>query len=158
MTIGKFITLRAMEGLLLLGPCFLLGATGCAVKNAIVLRHGVSTSGVVTNVRPTSDASEPFYRTTFTFKTVDGRSYSVSPELNERPAPYNIGDSIPVVYNRADPNDASISSMKEMWEFPIAFGAGGMVVFTIGLLLWKRTRSTYASDSNVYEQTRYERV
>jgi len=149
MTVRQFSTLRAMEGMLILGPLFLLGASAWAVRNAIILHRDVSVAGTVTDVFPTSPGSQPFYKTTFTFTATDGKSHTVTPSLNESPAPYKIGDSVSVVYNPADPNDASISSAKEMWRIPIHFGVAGMIALLLGLFLWKRNRSAYASDLNV---------
>jgi len=158
MKIRNFITLRIMEAFLILGPCFLLAASGWAVRNAIVLHRGISALGTVTDVLPASDESDPFYRTTFSFNATDGRSYKVTPNLMERPAPYKIGDSIPVVYKAAAPYDASITSMKEMWGFPIGFGTAGAVVLMVGLRLWKKNRSAYARDLDVDKQTGYGRI
>jgi len=145
MTVGKFISLRIMEMFLILGPLFFFGASGCAIRNAIIVHGDVSTLATVTDVMPTTLGGEPFYQTTFTFKAEDGQTYRVTPNLDERPAPYKIGDVVPVVYDKTTPDNASISSEKEMWDFPIHFGIVGVCVFFAGLFLWKRNRSDYAS-------------
>jgi Protein of unknown function (DUF3592) len=158
MTVGKFVTLRITEMFLILGPLFFVGASGCAIRNAFIVHGDLSTSGTITDVMPTTVGSEPFYQTTFSFKAEDGQTYKVTPNLNERPAPYKIGDTVPVVYDKTNPDNASISSEKEMWDLPIHFGLAGTFVFAIGLFLWKRNQSAYASFLGVSKRTSYEKV
>ena len=141
MIIRRLINFFTMRNLLFLGSLFLLLASGCAVRNAVLLHRSIPALGTITKVSSTSNDDEPFYKTTFIFHATDGKSYTITPELVERPAPYKVGDVVPVVYDAANPNGASISSYKEMWDFPVYFGSVGAVMLLVGLTLWRSKRS-----------------
>jgi hypothetical protein len=142
--IRRFISFFTMENLLILGTLFLIISSVWAFRNAVVLHRGLNTSGIITDVRPTSDDERPFYKTTFAFHVRDGQSYTVTQDFEERPASHKRGDNVAVVYNPTNPYDASLCSYNDMWYLPVCFGSVGAIMLAIGLTLWRRKLSKQA--------------
>ena len=157
MIIRKFISFFSMQNLLILGSLFVLVSSVWAIRNIVVLHRGFITSGIVTAVRPTSSDEQPFYETTFSFNAKDKKSYTVTPNFEERPAPYKIGDNVTVVYNATNPYDATLSSYKDMWHDPVYFGSLGAAMLLVGLMLLRRKRlrqaSHFGASSHATQQT-----
>ena len=60
--------------------------------------------------------------------------------VDENKSTYAVGQEVPVLYDAANPDDASIHTFKQMWLGPLICCLGGMVQLGIGIVahIWRR--------------------
>lgn len=75
----------------------------------------------------------------FRFQDAQGAEHTVASHFYRHPPAYRVGDSVAVIYERSNPEHASIESFANLWMLPLFVGgAGGLFVFVSGLLLLGR--------------------
>jgi hypothetical protein len=76
------------------------------------------------------------YRPLVRFRTQDGRTIKFTPSIAMRPAPYQVGDRISVLYEPDRPNQAQINRFVYLWFYVIMFISFGCFTMGMGLLLY----------------------
>jgi hypothetical protein len=76
------------------------------------------------------------YRPLVRFRTQDGQTIKFSPSIAMRPAPYQVGDRIKVIYEPDRPKQAQINRFVYLWFFPIMFITFGFFTLGMGLLFY----------------------
>lgn len=105
-------------------------ATGTVVE--IEERTSTRRSGSGTRRRTTS------YYPTITFQTAEGQSVEFESSTSVD-SDVDVGDAIPIRYNRATPSEARLDSFGGMWGLPAGVGFGALVLtFFAGLIALKR--------------------
>jgi hypothetical protein len=76
------------------------------------------------------------YRPVIRFRTQAGRTVKFCPSLSMRPAPYQVGDRVNVLYLPEDPKRAQINRFMYLWFYVIMVISFGFLAFGMGLLFW----------------------
>jgi hypothetical protein len=76
------------------------------------------------------------YRPLVSFRTQDGRTIKFTPSIAMRPAPYQVGDRISVLYEPDRPKQAQINRFVYLWFYSIMFIAFGFLTMGMGLLIY----------------------
>jgi hypothetical protein len=132
---------------------------GIGLYETITTRRQVETyvrvSGtVVDNSYSPSDSSDSTsgaYYPVVEFKPKDGRPVRFTDQIGSLPPDYEIGDTVEVIYNPQDRNEARVVSWTRLWLVPTIFITVGSLPGMIGLAVyiivqkpfarWKRQRA-----------------
>jgi len=140
---------------LFLGALFLLlaGSVLLAIAAFLTWRtygyidRSQTASGTITALVPvhsteSDDNSENVtYAPVFTFKTVEGRTVSVTSHSSSNPPGFDPGDSVTVLYDPADPAQAQIDTVWQLWGVPLLLGGMGAFFFFIAAAFTLALRS-----------------
>jgi hypothetical protein len=71
----------------------------------------------------------------FRFKDGEGAEHTVASNFYRHPPAYHVGDTVKVIYEKANPEHASIDSFGHLWMVPLcAAAAGGLFLLASGVL------------------------
>lgn len=76
------------------------------------------------------------YRPLVRFRTRDGRTIRFTPSITMRPAPYQVGDRISILYEPDQPKRAQINRFVYLWFYSIMFITFGFFTMGMGLLFY----------------------
>lgn len=87
------------------------------------------------------DASSPASQVgTYThqvfFQALDGKTYQVFTRVKSNPPSLEVGESVPVYYNPANPFKALIGGFVELWFPPLALGFFVVIFFVLWFGTW----------------------
>jgi hypothetical protein len=82
--------------------------------------------GRVVQVRRSLHTDERAYRTTFAFRDAAGTEHRVRSRALMPVRMHRYGDSVPVLYDPANPANARIESFWELWALPVGLGVAGL--------------------------------
>jgi hypothetical protein len=135
----------------MLGPTLLASGIFLFFRQRARIARSVKAEGVVIELIPRR-ASREFilvkteggvklekkylYRPLVRFRTQDGRTIKFSPSIATRPAPYQVGDRVSILYEPDRPNQAQINRFVYLWFFPMMFIAFGVFTLGMGLLFY----------------------
>lgn len=92
------------------------------------LSNQSTATGVVVDVdRSTDSDGDTSYRPVIEFVADDGRTYLFTGRIGSSSRP-QVGRSIDVLYDPADPNGATEKTFSNLWLFPILFGGFGILI------------------------------
>jgi hypothetical protein len=137
-----------MSILLVVGLGFLVTAGVVYATTTSFLAGAERTTGTVVGLveRP-AGATEERHRTVWAPEVrfaVDGRTIEFRGNVGSSPPAYEVGDSVQVAYDPADPSDARIVGFTDLYLLPLIFGLVGAVLTgasaTASLLWWRRRR------------------
>jgi hypothetical protein len=74
------------------------------------------------------------YRPVICFRTHSGRTIKFMANLYVRPAPYEIGDCVDILYNPDKPEQAQINSFVQLWFYVIMLLSFGLFMMGMGYL------------------------
>jgi hypothetical protein len=80
------------------------------------------------------------YRPRFAFQTADGRNVIVTSGSGSNPAGFHVGEQVGVIYDPANPHNARIDTIGQVWEAEIILGFMG--IFFTAIPAWALTRRT----------------
>ena len=83
----------------------------------------------------TGKSHGPSYAPVVRFTTANGEPEQFTSSLATNPPRFQIGQPVPVAYDPANPNHATIDSFLDNWIAPLMFGGPGLIVFLMGLTL-----------------------
>jgi hypothetical protein len=113
--------------LLTLGLCCGLLGFWLAWQTQEFLRDSFRASGEVVSYREVKDKDETRFRPKLRFSTADGSIVSFEGQMATTTERFKIGEKVPVVYNRADPQKARVALFTDNW-------LGATLALGIGLL------------------------
>lgn len=87
---------------------------------------------VKADVRDADGARSPVY----TFQDSAGKQHEIRSSAFRYPPAYQVGDTIPVIYQPDQPEKAKIDSFFEVWLFPLMAAGSGCVELVVALVLW----------------------
>jgi hypothetical protein len=76
--------------------------------------------------------STVMYHPVLRFKTEAGAQHEVVSAVGSSPSPYKPGDTVPILYNPARPQEVRIHSFLHVWLFPIVLGGMGVIFLIVG--------------------------
>jgi len=106
----------------------------------IYFRHFVQiakhTDGKIIRMIEHKDKDEDTaYFPVFSFRDGQGKEQVIHSSSGSFPPAYEVGDTVPVLYNPNDPSNAKIDSFFSIWGIPFITGIIGLVVLPAGLLI-----------------------
>ena len=74
------------------------------------------------------------------FRTSGGQDLTFTSNMGSKPASYQVGDRVRVLYDPEKPADASIDSFESQWLLPTIFGSLGLIFCSVGIapFAWQR--------------------
>jgi hypothetical protein len=126
------------------GPGLLLIAAVTGVERALFLHSAATAEGAVIAVRDTPSAgrTRKSFFPIFQFKAANGKSYTVTSNIAERPTSWRLGGPVRVLYQPDRPENAHIDSFAQLWMLQVVVGVVGAAFSTIPvLILIRRFRS-----------------
>jgi hypothetical protein len=127
---GQFETLLNRV-FLVVGPCSLVYSIVSLIRTQSFIRRSVEVSGEVVRLERSRSRGRYGYTfaPVFTFTSVDGKLYTVTSDVGTNPATFDVGDSVEVRYDPADPHSARINTFFQVWGMAAICAALG-IAFT----------------------------
>jgi hypothetical protein len=124
------------------GPGLLLIAAVTGVERALFLHSAATAEGAIIALRETQSAGSKSFFPIFQFKAANGKSYTVTSNIAERPTSWRLGGPVRVLYQPDRPENAHIDSFAQLWMLQVVVGVVGAAFSTIPvLILIRRFRS-----------------
>jgi hypothetical protein len=124
------------------GPGLLLIAAVTGVERALFLHSAATAEGTIIALRETQSAGSKSFFPIFQFKAANGKSYTVTSNIAERPTSWRLGGPVRVLYQPDRPENAHIDVFEQLWMLQVVVGVIGAAFSTIPVLvLIRRFRS-----------------
>lgn len=122
--------------LLVIGPVFLIVSIVSAALTVMFLRNSVRTVGTVSSLtKHVSDEGVITYMPVFDFKDTHGLAHQIQSSIGSDPPAFHIGDIVPVLHRRDNPEQACIDTTGQIWGFSIGFAIAAIFCSLIGYAL-----------------------
>jgi Protein of unknown function (DUF3592) len=124
----------ALLGLFFIAGLGMLGGAGyLIVDTRRDIAAGTRADGIVIDliVERDSDGDDMSYPRV-RFMTAAGESVEFTGSVGSRPAAFDIGEAVAVLYDPAKPRDARIDSFFQLWFGPLVLGFLGVVFTAVG--------------------------
>lgn len=125
MKIIKYVFL--IIGLALLGGAFFLYQ-----NKQTFLEKAITVKGTVTELLPSRSDNSTTYKPVVSFTTKDGKQIQYTSSVSSNPPSYEVGETVEIFYDPADPHDANINGFASLWLAPLILGFIGTIFFLIG--------------------------
>ena len=121
---------------LLIGLGLLGGAVFSFVTTSRFIGEAVAADGMVVGLeeRWDSDDNDYTYYPQVEFQTEDHRTIAFTSDTGSRPAAFDVGEPVRVLFDPARPEAARIDSFFQLWLLPLVLGGMGTVFSAFGLL------------------------
>jgi Protein of unknown function (DUF3592) len=119
----------------LLGAALLLGAFFSYQNTSNFIEEAVEIQGTVTDLSYSRSDDSISYYPVVEFQTANGRSVEFQSSSGSNPAPYDIGESVSVLYRVGEPISARLNGFFSLWGLPLILAIMGGVFFLIGALM-----------------------
>jgi len=116
------------------GCAILVGVVAGIITALFVGKAETATGTITSSETRASDDGDAFYRPTFVF-AVDGRDYTVTPTGFVAPSPGDIGETVPVLYDPRNPQNARIDAFVYTWMLAVVPAAAGIALGVIHFAL-----------------------
>lgn len=127
--------------LLVVGPVFLLVSIVSAAFTVMFLRNSVRTVGTISSLtKQVSEEGVITYMPVFDFMDAHGLGHQARSSIGSAPPAFHIGDRVPVLYRRDNPEQAHIDTTGQIWGFSIGFAIAAVVCSLIGYALLRFQR------------------
>jgi hypothetical protein len=116
---------------LVVGPCAVVYSIVSIMRTRSFIRRSVEVNGEVIRLERSPDRGRYgyTYAPVFSFTSADGVMHTVTSDVGSSPAGFDVGDSVRVRYDPADPQTARIHSFFQTWGTCFLSAAVG-VAFT----------------------------
>ncbi len=115
------------------GVTLLLGAMYWGYVSGQTIKSYSPAEGTVVDLQFDEDSDgSGVYRPLVEFTDANGNRHTFLSAIGSYPAPYEIGEKAEVLYNPADPTDATLDSFGALYIGPIIVGSLGLVFTLIG--------------------------
>jgi hypothetical protein len=111
-----------------LGPCAVLYSIVSIVQVGAFIRCSAEVDGEVVRLEQSQSRGRYgyTYAPVFSFTSIDGLTHTVTSEVGSSPAGFDVGDSVRVRYDPANPQTARIHSFFQTWGGPLLSGLVGL--------------------------------
>jgi len=116
----------AIGGLLLVGALLLWNHTRQFIASAYTTR------GTVVDLVEDRDSDGVTYSPVVRFTAPDGQEVTYTESFSGNPAPYDVGESVEVLYSRDQPRKGRIKGFMSLWMGPVILGGMGTLFALIG--------------------------
>lgn len=113
--------------------CLLLGAY--LLSQSLSLGDTLHATGTVTGYREIRDGGELRYRPRVRFNTEDGDIVTIEGQLATTTQRFPVGEQVPVLYPRQEPQKARVALFADNWLGPIAALVVGLLALIGGILV-----------------------
>lgn len=129
MFIEKIIAILIENIIVILAAIVPLGVSAYLFMNTRkFVNAATKTKGTVIRLDPREGSKGgTIYLPIFEFRTLDGQVITVAHDSAQKPAQYKVGQSIDVLYNPENPQDAKISGSTNLYMLPVIFAVVGVV-------------------------------
>ena len=119
---------------LAVGALFLIIALLLWNKTRSFLARAQQTTGTVVELREVrdNDGGSSTWKPVVTFAAGNGRDITFAASFSSKPAPYDVGERVEVLYLPDDPQEARIKGFSSLWLGPSILGGMGLVFAGIG--------------------------
>ena len=119
---------------IILGCGLLVAALAVFFHTWHFTRNATRTTGTVVELRESKDKYDGSisYAPVFRFRDSTGTEQTITSSLSQRPAGFEVGESVPVLYRTAAPNSARIDSFSQVWGPSCLLAIFGAVQLLIG--------------------------
>jgi hypothetical protein len=102
------------------------------------IKTAASTEGVVFELKPVqSRKNRGFtYAPVVKFQTPDGKNIQFQSSTSSNPPGFSVGQTVPVLYNRSNPQEAQVDSFVQLWLLPTVFGGFGIIFMGVGATIF----------------------
>ena len=124
------------------GFVFLAAGAAFLLHTAVFVRQAMPASGKILSLQPMLDQQNGTvnYAPIFTFAADDGKVYTVTANTATNPPGFEIGQTVRVLYRKADPGGARLPSFWQLWFLTICFLMLGVFSTAAGSLLLRYER------------------
>ena len=118
----------------LIGTGLLVGAVALGLNTRSFIATAKHAEGTVTELLEKRDKDDGSitYTPVVGFTADNGAAISFTSSFSSRPAAYDVGEKVEVLYAPEDPNDARIRGFSSLWLGPTIMGGIGLVFAGIG--------------------------
>lgn len=106
--------------------------------------------GTVVELVPSGHGSNPRYRARVEFTTATGEHIRFLGSVSTSPPPAELGEHIDVLYDPANPHDATINSYWQVWFLPTLLGIIGAPFLLVGCGFAVAARATHQRASHMF--------
>ncbi|MBD1881669.1 MULTISPECIES: DUF3592 domain-containing protein [unclassified Coleofasciculus] len=122
------------QGLMAMGSIFFVVGAGMLLGSFVnyhqtqdFIKNSSSTTGTVIDLKLQASRKSHIYFPLFQFQTPNGEIVKVESNMGSNPPGYQVGQSVPIIYNPNSPNEAEINSFWSLWFAAIfLLGMGGL--------------------------------
>jgi hypothetical protein len=113
---------------LVVGPCAVVYSVVSIVQTGAFIRRSSEVDGEVIRLEQSKsrDRYGYTYAPVFSFTSIDGLTHTVTSDVGSSPAGFDVGDSVRVRYDPANPQTARIHSFFQTWGGPVLSGLVGL--------------------------------
>lgn len=119
-----------------LGLLILVGAVYLLVRTSAFVATAARARGKVVDLAESRNSNGSGTWHPVVSFDAGGGSYTFKSKFGSRPAPYDIGDVVDVLYDPKNPADARIAGFRGLWLGPMLAGLLGVFFFGIAWLIW----------------------
>ena len=105
------------------------------VRTSRFYRDEIRVQGTVIRVAALQESSSEKSYPIFRFRDADGVRRTVTSNIGSSPPQYKVGDTVDVLYQPVNPNDAEIASFYRRWMLPIVTAVIAAILLPAGLTL-----------------------
>ncbi len=129
MFIEKIITVFVENIIVILAAIICLGiSTYLFINTRKFVSTATKTKGTIVRLDPCEGSKGgTIYLPIFEFRTLDGQVITVAHDSAQKPAQYQVGQSIDVLYNPENPQGAKIGNSTNLYMLPVILAVGGVV-------------------------------
>lgn len=118
--------------LLLVGLGFATGAVYNYFETSKFVQSSIQVTGVVTNLDQRGDLYYPVIR----YRDSNFEKHFIHSSTGSSTPFYELGESVKIYYSKADPGDARIDSLWDLWFLVWFLALFGVAFTSVSILLW----------------------
>jgi Protein of unknown function (DUF3592) len=124
------------------GAVFAIVAVGFACNTVVFISRSAGTTGTVTALdQHQDDEGSISFSPEFSFVAGDGSPRIAHSNSSSNPPGFEVGERVPVRYEKNDPSDARIATFWQTWPFAAGSAIASFVTWLVGLFFrWKVIR------------------
>ncbi len=92
------------------------------------------TKGTIVDIELNADLTGIGYYFVIKFKTIDGQEFQTNSRVRTKYARSKVGQVVDILYDPANPNDARIDSIMNLYSMPITLGGAGIIFLCTSIM------------------------
>jgi hypothetical protein len=148
---------------LTIGAIMLAGTFYLYQNQQDFLKKANTVQGTVIELVANRSDNSTTYTPVVAFKTKKGEEITYTSSVSSNPPSYSEGETVEILYDPADPKDASINGFASLWIGCLILGILGTIFFLIGFLMilfakLKEKKKEYLKDNGKRILTKFDHV